>query len=313
MRHYSIHITFFFLFISIGCASRNNANQVDSDYEILLKEQIQAHRNAGFNPPFQQVIEDYRTFKRQLYSEIKEKYVSQFRKDEFNQIEKILLGLTPKRRNRLDVGADVFHRFQGRWRGKWIQNRKTIVYDQIWFSPYEIEGGLIAQKVIIRQWDDRNEKPANAIAAINTYNPKNNMILGAVDVERSKRKNTHAPHLGFRIDPSTFIWIACFATNSKNPSYSFFFEKVSTIDQVKHYKIRGVGFNWNRKSKKLANINWREGHYVQVRTAASPSYAPYFLSIHKPPASFKFEPTKYAPAGPDTTFSNLIPIGRGGL
>ena len=103
------------------------------------------------------------------------------------------------------------------------------------------------------------------------------MILGAVDIESSERKTTYAPHLGFRVDPSTFIWIGCFATKSKNPSYSFFFEKVSTIDKVKHYNIRGVGFNWNRKLKKMVNINWREGHYVQLRTTVSSYHIPYYL------------------------------------
>lgn len=278
MRPYSLQVIVFFLFIIIGCASFNNTNQVDSDYQILLKEQIQAQHNAGLNTPFQHVLEDYKVFKKQLYFLIKENYISQFREDEFNQIEKILVGSDSKKWNRFDPGGDVFRRFQGQWRGEWIQNRKTTTYDQLWFSAYEIDNGLIAQKVIIRKWDARNEKPFNEIAAVNTYNPKNNMILGAVDVERPERKTAYAPHLGFRIDPSTFIWIACFARNSKNPSYSFFFEKVSTIDQVNHYKIRGVGFNWNRKSKKIVNLNWREGHYVQLRTKLSPAHMPHYLN-----------------------------------
>ena len=111
--------------------------------------------HAGFNTPFQQVLEDYTTFKRQLYSELKEKYISQFSENEFNQIEKILVGLTPKRVDWEDLGTNVFHRFQGQWRGEWIQNRKTTTYDQLWLSPYETEAGLIAQKVIIRHWDSR--------------------------------------------------------------------------------------------------------------------------------------------------------------
>ena len=263
-------IIFFSLFILIGCASFNVNRQVDSDYRILLEEQIRAHHNAGFNTPFRQVIDDYAAFKSQLYSTIKEKYPSQFRQAEFNQIEIILVGLTPERKKRSDLGTGVFQRFQGQWRGEWIQNRERTIYDQTWFTPYEIDGGLIAQKVIIRKWDDRNKKPINAIAAINTYNPKNNLILGAVDVQGSERKSTYAPHLGFLIDPHTFIWIGCIAASSSNPSYSFYFEKVSTIDQVNHYKIRGVGFNWNRKSKKLANLNWREGHYVQIEPVISP-------------------------------------------
>jgi len=276
MRHYSLQTNIFFLFIFIGCAFFNNSNQADLDYKILLKEQIKAHQDTGFNTPFQQVLKDYTIFKRQLYSALKEQYVSHFLEDEFNQIEKILLALTPKRMEWDDLGTNVFHRFQGQWRGEWIQNRKTTTYDQLWFSPYKIEAGLIAQKVIIRQWDSRNEKPLDEIAAINTYNPKNNMILGAVAVGRSERKTLYAPHLGFRIDPSTFIWVACFAANSKKPSYSFFFEKVSTIEQAKHYKIRGVGFNWNRKSQKIGNLNWREGHYVQVKTKVSLSHIPYY-------------------------------------
>ena len=271
MTNYGYPTIIFFLFISIGCASFNSTGQVDSDYNILLKEQIIAHHNAGFNTPFQQVIDDYSTFKRQLYLKIKEKYVNQFRNDEFKQIESMLVGLTPERKNQVALGTGVFQRFQGQWRGEWVQNREKTTYDQIWFSPYEIDGGLIAQKVIIRKWDDRIEKPINEIAAINTYNPKNNLILGAVDVQRAEQKNTYAPHLGFRINPHTFIWIACFVVNSSNPSYSFYFEKVSTIDQVNHYIIRGVGFNWNRKSKQIVNINWREGHYIQLKTEVSPS------------------------------------------
>ncbi len=179
--------------------------------------------------------------------------------------------MTPETKKRSDLGTDVFQRFQGQWRGEWIQNRESTIYDQIWFTPYKIDGGLIAQKVIIRKWDARNRKPINEIAAINTYNPKNNLILGAVDVHRSERKSTYAPHLRFRIDPHTFSWIGCIAASSSSPAYSFYFEKVSTIDQVNHYKIRGVGFIWNHKSKKLVNINWREGHYVQVGSATSPS------------------------------------------
>jgi len=271
MSHAGLKIIIFSLLTLIGCASFNNTTQVDSDYQILLEEQIRAHHDAGFNTPFRQVIDDYATFKRQLYSKIKEKYLNQFHKDEFNQIEIILVGVAPGRKNRSDPGADVFGRFQGQWRGEWIQNRARTTYDQIWFSPYETDGGLIAQKVIIRKWDERNEKPINEIAAINTYNPKNNWILGAVDVQKSERKGTYAPHLGFRINPQTFIWIGCVAANSSNPSYSFYFEKVSKIDQVNHYRIRGVGFNWNRKSKKIININWREGHYVQVGAEVSAS------------------------------------------
>jgi hypothetical protein len=78
MTNYGYPTIIFFLFISIGCASFNSTGQVDSDYNILLKEQIIAHHNAGFNTPFQQVIDDYSTFKRQLYLKIKEKYVNQF-------------------------------------------------------------------------------------------------------------------------------------------------------------------------------------------------------------------------------------------
>ena len=277
MKASSLQITLLILITFIGYASFDITNQVDSDYKILLKEQIEAHRNPGFNSAFQQVLEDFTLFKRQLYLAIKQKYTNQFREEELTQVEEILAGPTSKGGNQVDFEKDVFRQFKGQWRGKWFQNRKTTTYDQLWFTPYETDSGLIAQKVIIRKWDDRKEKPLNEIAAINTYNPKNNMILGAVDIERSGRKATSAPHLGFRINPSTFIWIACFATKSKNPSYSFFFEKISTIDKVKHYKIRGVGFNWNRKSKKMININWREGHYVQVRTTVSSSHLPYYL------------------------------------
>lgn len=280
MKNCRLQIIIFISVTFIGCGSFNITKHADSDYKILLKEQIEVHRHAGFNSAFQQVLEDYKLFKRQLYFAIKEKYSSQFREEELNQVEEILVGRTPKSkiRNLLELETDVFQGFQGRWRGKWIQNRKTTAYDQLWFPPYETDDGIIAQKVIIRKWDDRNEKPLNEIAAINTYNPKSNMILGAVDIESSERKTTHAPHLGFRISPSTFIWIACFATKSKNPSYSFFFEKVSTIGGIKHYKIRGVGFNWNRKSKKMANINWREGHYVQIKNMVSSSHIPYYVN-----------------------------------
>ncbi len=255
----------------MGCASFNNTRQVDSDYEILLEEQISAHHKAGFRTPFRQVIDDYAAFKRQLYLLIKEKYASQFRQVEIRQIEIILTGLTPARKNEPALGVNVFQRFQGQWRGEWIQNRQKTIYDQTWSAPYEIEGGFIAQKVIIRRWDDRRQKPIDEVAAINTYNPKNNLILGAVDVQKSERKSTYAPHLGFCIDSHTFIWIGCIAANSGNPSYSFYFEKVSTIDQVNHYEIKCLGFNWNRKSKKIVNPNWREGHYVQVGTLASSS------------------------------------------
>jgi len=255
----------------MGCASFSSTSEVDLDYQILLAEQIRAHHNAGFNTPFRQVIDDYATFKRQLYLIILDKYASQFRQAEFKQIEIILAGLTPERKNEPALGVNVFQRFQGQWRGEWIQNRQRTFYDQIWFTPYEIDGGLIAQKVIIRQWDDRQQKPIKAIAAINTYNPTNNMILGAVDVQKSERKSTYAPHLGFRIDPHTFIWIGCIGGSSNTPSYSFYFEKISTIDQINHYRIRCVGFNWNRKSKKIVNLNWREGHYVQVGSVPSSS------------------------------------------
>lgn len=274
MRHYCLQIITFLPFILSGCAHIDNMNQADSDYKHLLQEQIEAHHNEGFNTVFQHVIEDYTAFKRKLYLKLKETYASKFRKDEANQIEKILAGVTIKRNNQSYVGTDVFQAFQGQWRGDWIQNRQTTAYEQIWLPPYEIDGGLIAQKVIIRQWDNRRKKPSNEIVALNTYNPKNDIILGAVDVEGLERKNTRAPHLGFRIDPYTFIWIACFATKSENPSYSFFFEKVFTIDQVKHYKIRGVGFKWNRKSKKIVNLSWREGHYVQVGNMVAPSHVP---------------------------------------
>jgi len=271
MTHAGLRIIFFLLFLLAGCASFSNTSQIDSDYQILLAEQIRAHHNPGFNSPFRQVINDYGNFKRQLFLIIKEKYADQFHPDEFRQIESILAGVNPERKIKPDLGVNVFQRFQGQWRGEWIQNRQKTIYDQTWFAPYEIEGGLIAQKVIIRQWDGRRQKPIDEIAAINTYNPKTNLILGAVDVQRSERQSTYRPHLGFRIDWHTFIWVGCIAANSGNPSYSVYFEKVSTIDQVNHYKIKCLGFNWNRKSKKIVNPNWREGHYVQVGTLASPS------------------------------------------
>lgn len=269
MRHAGLGIIIFFLTILVGCASLNNSRQVASDYQNLLAEQIRAHNNSGFITPFRQVIDDFATFKRQLYLIIKEKYANQFSRIEFGQIEVVLAGVPLEGKNKPALAVDVFRQFQGQWRGEWIQNRQSTIYDQIWFTPYELDGGLIAQKVIIREWDGHHQKPFNAIAAINTYNPANNRILGAVDVHKSARKSAYAPHLGFYIDSHTFIWIGCIAADSNTPSYSFYFEKISTIDQVNHYRIRGVGFNWNRKSKKITNPNWCEGHYVQIGTPSS--------------------------------------------
>ncbi len=272
MRKYGPQIAIVFLFIFAGCTSFNTTDQEDLDYKILLEEQIEVQFNAASNTRFQQILEDYKAFKKQLYSAIRDRYNDQFREDEFYQIQKLLLGVRSERRNRLDRTVDVFHRFKGHWRGDWFQNGKMTTYVQTWFSPYKINDGLIAQKVIIRRWDNRNEEPTDEKVAINTYNQKNDMILGAVGVEQPGRKKTYAPHVGFYIDPTNLIWVACFGTDSENPSYSFFFEKVSTIDGINHYKIKGVGFNWNRKLKKIDNINWREGHYIPVKSSESTYY-----------------------------------------
>ena len=277
MRSHGPQITIVFVLILAGCASFNTTNQEDLDYKILLEEQIEVQFNPVSNIRFRHVVEDYKAFKKQLYSAIKEKYNDQFREDEFCQIQKLLLGVRSDRRNKLDGTVDVFHRFKGHWRGEWFQNGKMTTYDQTWYSPYKINDGLIAQKVIIRRWDNRNEKPADETVAINTYNRKNGMIFGAVGVEQPARKKSFAPHLGFYIDPTNLIWIGCIGTNSENPSYSFLFEKISTIDGIKHYKIKCVSFNWNRKLKKLEDINWREGHYIPVKSRKS-TYYNYMLS-----------------------------------
>ncbi len=181
LRKYSPQIAIVFLFIFAGCTSFNTTDQEDLDYKILLEEQIEVQFNAASNTRFQQILEDYKAFKKQLYSAIRDRYNDQFREDEFYQIQKLLLGVRSERRNRLDGTVDVF-------------------------------------------------------------------------------------------DPTNLIWVACFGTDSENPSYSFFFEKVSTIDGINHYKIKGVGFNWNRKLKKIDNINWREGHYIPVKSSESTYY-----------------------------------------
>jgi hypothetical protein len=276
LRRYRLQavISIFFVMFT-GCAFISNSNQVDSDYKILLNEQIEIQDNEGLNVPYQQAMEDFQAFKELLYSAIEKKYADQFREDELNQIKQLLTEEISPQKYQSDVGTAIFQRFQGSWRGQWYQNRRSTTYDHSWSPPYIINGGLVAQKVIIRKWDNRNEKPASEIVAINSYNPENQMILGAVDVAGPDRKNTLAPHLGFYIDPSSLIWIACFGNDSENPSYSFFFEKIYIIDQVNHYRIRGVGFNWNRRSNRLININWQEGHYVQVKPKRPASDPPY--------------------------------------
>jgi hypothetical protein len=275
LRRYRLQavISIFFVMFT-GCAFFNNTNQVDSDYKFLLKEQVTQHK-AGLKVPYRQVMQDFQAFKELLYSAIKERYADQFREDELNQITQLLTKEIPAKQYQSDLSNTIFQRFAGSWRGNWFQNGRTTAYDNFWSSPYVINGGLVAQKVIIRKWDSRNEKPANEIAAVNSYSPKNQMILGAVDVARLDRKSTHAPHLGFYIDPSTLTWIACFANDSDNPLYSFFFEKVYNIDHINHYRVRGVGFNWNRRSKRLTNINWQEGHYIQIRPIRPASDPPY--------------------------------------
>ena len=266
MRGHFTQIAIVFLLIVAGCATFNATNQEDLDYKILLQEQIDVQINAASDIRFQQIIKDYNTFKKQLYSAIRNKYNDQFREDEVYQIQRLLLGVESDRRNQSVGTVDVFQSFQGHWRGEWFQNGEMTTYDQIWFSPYKINDDLIAQKVIIRRWDNRNEKPAKETVAINTYNQKNDMIFGAVGVEQPWRNKSYAPHLGFYIDPTKIIWVGCFGTDLENPSYSFFFENVSAIDGIKHYKIKGVSFNWNRKLKTISNINWREGHYIPVKS-----------------------------------------------
>lgn len=255
-----------------GCNFHKKNQQADSDFKILEQEQIEAQHHEGLIPPFRQVIKDFQEFKTKLYSAIKEKYVSRFRKYEIDKIKKLLTGSTPDNKYPSDAGMAILSRFCGQWTGQWFQNGEMSRYDQIWSQPYAIGDSFVAQKVIIRKYSKRRQKYINDKVAINSYNPKNHLFLGGVDVKRPERKGAYAPHLGFLIDSSTLVWIACFGSGLENPSYSFFYEKITPIDQVNHYIVRGVGFKWDRRSKRIVNINWREGHYVQVGPMASPSF-----------------------------------------
>ena len=58
MKNCGLQIIIFIAVAFIGCGSININKQAESDYKILLKEQIEVHRNAGFNSAFQKVIED---------------------------------------------------------------------------------------------------------------------------------------------------------------------------------------------------------------------------------------------------------------
>ena len=72
MRRYSFQVGIsIFLVMFAGCASFNNTNQADSDYKILLREQIETQHKEGLTVPYQQVMEDFKTFKELLYSAIK--------------------------------------------------------------------------------------------------------------------------------------------------------------------------------------------------------------------------------------------------
>mgnify|MGYP000131157983 CR=1 FL=1 len=255
-----------------GCIFHKKNQQADSDYKILVQEQIKAQHHEGLIPPFRQVIEDFQEFKRQLYLAIKDKYVRRFHKDELNKIKKLLTGSTPDNKYPPDAGTAILNRFCGHWTGQWFQNGEMSRYDHIWSQPYAIGDGFVAQKVIIRKFSKRHQRYINNKIAINSYNPKNRLFLGGVDVKRPERKGAYAPHWGFLIDSSTLAWIACFGNGLENPSYSFFYEKITSIDQVNYYKVRGVGFKWDRGSKRIVNINWREGHYVQLEPIASPSF-----------------------------------------
>jgi hypothetical protein len=168
LRRYRLQavISIFFVMFT-GCAFFNNTNQVDSDYKFLLKEQVTQHK-AGLKVPYRQVMQDFQAFKELLYSAIKKRYADQFREDELNQITQLLTKEIPAKQYQSDLSNTIFQRFAGSWRGNWFQNGRTTAYDNFWSPPYVINGGLVAQKVIIRKWDNRNEKPANEIAAVNS-------------------------------------------------------------------------------------------------------------------------------------------------
>ena len=62
LRRYGLQavISIFFVMFT-GCAFFNNTNQVDSDYKILLKEQVTQHK-AGLKVPYRQVMQDFQTY-----------------------------------------------------------------------------------------------------------------------------------------------------------------------------------------------------------------------------------------------------------
>lgn len=240
----------------MSCSTSEKRN-IHKEYNDLVKQQVLAHE--GKDQDFNKLISEFSHIHPKLVL-ILDKY---FQVNESKKIKTAFenLKVNNKKIHNTDHGTPVFHKFHGHWNGIWSQFDTHNHYDHDWFPPEKIKT-LVFQKVIIGEWNKRLNMRINEVPAINTYNIKTGLVLGGVDYDKNSNK-THAPHLGFYVDEHTLIWLARF-TNKKISYYSLYFEKIEDNKSNKEYKIRGIGFYWDSKLKKIIQPHYKSGNYQQV-------------------------------------------------
>ena len=177
--------------------------------------------------------------------------------DKIKNVEKSLSGgrngySQKKALNELENGAQVFTAFEGKWYGEWNQNNRTSYWEHHWQSTElnESVSSHLLQPVLIKS--ETNKKTI----AINSFSIQTGVIIGAVGFNG---KNEKRPCIGFYIDSRTIIWISLEKTGHRRPNYSFFYEWLDTKSD--DYHIKGIGFSWDRKKRKITNVTNSSGIY----------------------------------------------------
>lgn len=240
-------------------------------YHTLLYEQIIAlkverpkdTKNALIWDRYNTNFLEAQQFSDQINNYLK-KFPEVFSDSEVSLITNKLDQGRPNSQTKNDLGTPVFHRFHGHWRGVWRQDGKDQIYDHDWFPPETLQGNnsdLIIQPVTMGAWDQFKKIRKKTTIAINGYNKLSGVILGAVGVIGNK---SEAPHAGYYIDQNHLLWVASFATEqTERPYYSIYFERIQE-NKTREYLIDGVGFHWNRKTKKIELPHFKKGRYEMI-------------------------------------------------
>lgn len=150
-----------------------------------------------------------------------------------------------------EFGYDVFHGFQGEWRGFWHQDGKTTENHHFWNRREKIRGDIDVQRVVI--YGDSPE------AGVNALNRNTGVIAGAVGEDR--------PHVGYHAGLGKLVWVAKEHEYGDKIGYSCFYE-VSGNDE---YSIYGCDFIWDITQQKITKFKTKGGRMHRVRGSAPPT------------------------------------------